>query len=86
MNVANLFLRAGRAHADLPEVARGPDVLLSYGELVRRGAVLAAHLRAAPESRATRDRPYMRPMVGQPLMSVACRARISFTRSDRLSL
>ena len=39
MNVANLFLRAGRAQAERPAVALGSDVLLSYGELVRRGAV-----------------------------------------------
>jgi long-chain acyl-CoA synthetase len=47
MNVANLFLRAGRAHADLPALALGADVLLSYGQLVRRGAVLAGRLRDA---------------------------------------
>jgi long-chain acyl-CoA synthetase len=44
MNVANLFLRASRAHADLPAVALGPDVLLSYGQLIRRGAILAGRL------------------------------------------
>jgi long-chain acyl-CoA synthetase len=47
MNVANLFLRAGRAHGELPAVALGPDVLLCYGELARRGAVLAGRLREA---------------------------------------
>src|SRR5918996_2378330 len=47
MNLANLFVRAGRAHGELPAVALGPDVLLSYGQLVRRGAVLAGRLRAA---------------------------------------
>jgi long-chain acyl-CoA synthetase len=47
MNIASLFLRAGRTHADLPAVALGPDVLLSYGQLVRRGAVLAGQLSAA---------------------------------------
>ncbi|HEX2478567.1 MAG TPA: AMP-binding protein [Geminicoccaceae bacterium] len=46
MNLANLFMRAGRAHGELPAVALGADVLLSYGELVRRGAVLAGRLRA----------------------------------------
>ena len=47
MNIANLFMRAGRAHAELPAVALGADVLLSYGQLVRRGAVLAGRLREA---------------------------------------
>jgi long-chain acyl-CoA synthetase len=47
MNIANLFVRAGRAHADLPAVALGTDVLLSYGQLARRGAILAGCLRAA---------------------------------------
>jgi long-chain acyl-CoA synthetase len=47
MNVANLFLRAGRGHPDRPGVALGSDVLLSYGQLVRRGAVLAGRLREA---------------------------------------
>jgi long-chain acyl-CoA synthetase len=47
MNIANLFVRAGRTHGDLPAVALGPDVLLSYGQLVRRGAVLAGQLHAA---------------------------------------
>src|SRR5918994_3480820 len=45
MNIANLFVRAGRTHAELPAVALGRDVLLSYGQLVRRGAVLAGRLR-----------------------------------------
>jgi long-chain acyl-CoA synthetase len=45
MNVANLFLRAGRTHTDLPGVALGSDVLLSYGRLVRRGAIIASRLR-----------------------------------------
>ncbi|MGH6895492.1 MAG: AMP-binding protein [Geminicoccaceae bacterium] len=47
MNIASLFVRAGRTHADLPAVALGPDVLLSYGQLVRRGAILAGRLHAA---------------------------------------
>ncbi|MGH6886297.1 MAG: AMP-binding protein, partial [Geminicoccales bacterium] len=47
MNIASLFVRAGRTHAELPAVALGPEVLLSYGELVRRGAILAGHLHAA---------------------------------------
>ena len=47
MNIANLFSRAGRTHAELPAVALGPDVLLSYGQLARRGAIMAGRLRAA---------------------------------------
>jgi long-chain acyl-CoA synthetase len=46
MNIASLFLRAGRAHAGRPAVALGPDVLLSYADLVRRGAVVAGQLQA----------------------------------------
>jgi long-chain acyl-CoA synthetase len=45
MNVAKLFLRAGRAHGERPAVARGGEVLLTWAELVRRGAVLAGGLR-----------------------------------------
>jgi acyl-CoA synthetase (AMP-forming)/AMP-acid ligase II len=45
VNIANLFVRAGREHSDLPAVALGVDVLLSYGELARRCAVLAGRLR-----------------------------------------
>jgi long-chain acyl-CoA synthetase len=45
MNVANLFLRAARSHVDLPAVALGPDVLLSYGQLVQCGAIIAGRLR-----------------------------------------
>ena len=47
MNIASLFTRAGRTHAGLPGVALGPDGLLSYGQLVRRGAIIAGRLRAA---------------------------------------
>ena len=47
MNIANLFVRAGRAHGDLPAVALGPDVLLHYRQLVRRGAIIAGRLRGA---------------------------------------
>jgi long-chain acyl-CoA synthetase len=45
MNVAKLFLRAGRTHADLPGVALGSDLLLSYGQLVRRSTIIAGRLR-----------------------------------------
>jgi len=45
MNVASLFVRAGRADAGLPALACGTEVLLTYGELLRRGAVIAAGLR-----------------------------------------
>jgi long-chain acyl-CoA synthetase len=47
MNLANLFVRAGRAHAELPAVALGADALLSYGQLAQRGAVLAGRLHDA---------------------------------------
>jgi long-chain acyl-CoA synthetase len=47
MNIAQLFLRAGRGHAGRPAVARGPELLMSYGELVRRAAVVAGRLGAA---------------------------------------
>ena len=46
MNLANLFMRAARGHAELPAVALGTDVLLNYGQLAQRGAVLAGRLRA----------------------------------------
>ena len=45
MNIATLFLRAGRTHGERPALALGPEVLLSYGELVRQGAVIAGQLR-----------------------------------------
>jgi long-chain acyl-CoA synthetase len=45
MNIATLFVRAGRAHGERPALALGPEVLLSYGELVRQGAVIAGQLR-----------------------------------------
>ena len=47
MNLAGLFVRAGRVHGELPAVALGADVLLSYRQLARRGAVLAGRLREA---------------------------------------
>ena len=45
MNIATLFVRAGRAHRERPALALGPAVLLGYGELVRQGAVIAGQLR-----------------------------------------
>ncbi len=45
MNIAHLFLRAGRGRAERPAVALGPDVLMTYGELTRRAAVMAGRLR-----------------------------------------
>jgi long-chain acyl-CoA synthetase len=45
MNIANLFVRAGRRLADGPAVALGPDVLLTHGALVRRAAAIAGALR-----------------------------------------
>jgi long-chain acyl-CoA synthetase len=44
MNIAHLFIRAAR-QPGRPAVARGPDVLMTYGELVRRAAVVAGRLR-----------------------------------------
>jgi long-chain acyl-CoA synthetase len=46
MNLANLFLRAARTHGERPAVTLGPKELLSYGELLRRGAIIAGQLRA----------------------------------------
>jgi long-chain acyl-CoA synthetase len=46
MNIAHLFIRAGRGHAGRPAVARGPDMLMTYGQLARRAAVMAGQLRA----------------------------------------
>jgi long-chain acyl-CoA synthetase len=45
MNVAELFARSARVHRDLPAVASGSEVLLTYGELVARGAILASQLK-----------------------------------------
>ena len=45
MNIATLFLRAGHTQSERPALALGPDVLLSYGELARQGAVIAGRLR-----------------------------------------
>jgi long-chain acyl-CoA synthetase len=47
MNIASLFVRASRGHAERPAVALGPDVLLSYGELMQRAAIMAKRLRQA---------------------------------------
>jgi long-chain acyl-CoA synthetase len=47
VNIANLFVRAGRRLADGPAIALGPDVLLSYGDLVQRAAAIAGALRAS---------------------------------------
>jgi long-chain acyl-CoA synthetase len=44
MNIADLFIRAAR-QPWRPAVALGPDVLMTYGELVRRAAVIAGRLR-----------------------------------------
>ncbi len=46
MNIAHLFIRAGRGQAERPAVARGAEVLMTWGELVRRAAVMAGRLRA----------------------------------------
>jgi long-chain acyl-CoA synthetase len=46
MNIAELFVRAARRHADGPAVALGADVLLTHDALVRRAAAIAGALRA----------------------------------------
>jgi len=46
VNIANLFLRAGRRLADGPAVALGPKVLLTHGALAARAAAMAGALRA----------------------------------------
>ncbi len=47
MNIAHLFIRAGCGRAERPAVAHGPDVLMTYGELAGRAAVIAGRLREA---------------------------------------
>ena len=46
MNLANLLIRAGRSNREAPACARGPDVVLRYGEMAGRVASLAGGLRA----------------------------------------
>jgi long-chain acyl-CoA synthetase len=46
MNIAQLFVRAGRADADRPALALGGDVTSTYGELLARAALIAGQLRA----------------------------------------
>jgi acyl-CoA synthetase (AMP-forming)/AMP-acid ligase II len=45
MNIAHLFIRAACGRAERPALARGPDVLMTYGELARRAALIAGQLR-----------------------------------------
>jgi long-chain acyl-CoA synthetase len=45
LNIARLFAHAGRVFAERPALASGTDVLLDYGALVRRSAIIAARLR-----------------------------------------
>jgi long-chain acyl-CoA synthetase len=45
MNLAQLFLRAGRAHGERPAVATGTEPVLDYRALVGRAAILAGNLR-----------------------------------------
>ena len=45
MNIAHLFIRAGRGQAERPAIARGTEALVTWGELVRRAAVMAGRLR-----------------------------------------
>ena len=44
MNLANLLIRAGRAHADRPAIACGANLLASYGAVAARVARLAGGL------------------------------------------
>ena len=63
MNIASLFVRAGRADAGRPALALGADVTLTYGELVaarrrdRRAAALAARAAAGRSGRAGDEEP-----------------------------
>lgn len=45
MNIASLFVRAGRSLADRPALARGDAVLLTHGQLLRKAATIAGRLR-----------------------------------------
>ena len=45
MNIANLFVRNSRRHADRPALALGSDVILSHRQLVQRSAAIAGKLR-----------------------------------------
>ena len=44
MNIASLFVRNGRALAELPALAEGERVLLSHGELLEKAARIAGYL------------------------------------------
>ena len=46
MNIANLFVRSGRADGERPALALGGEITLTYAELARRGAMMAGQLRA----------------------------------------
>ena len=45
MNIASLFVRAGKTLTDRPALALGDRVLLNHGELLRKAAAIAGHLR-----------------------------------------
>ena len=45
MNIASLFVRAGRTLAERPAVAAGDTVLLNHGDFMKKAASIAGHLR-----------------------------------------
>jgi len=46
MNIASLFVRNGKTLSDLPALAEGERVLLNHGQLIKRAACIAGHLRS----------------------------------------
>ena len=44
MNIANLLVRAGRAHGERPAIVQGTQVRCDYRELARRAAAIASGL------------------------------------------
>ena len=45
MNLAQLLIKAARTHGRRPAISRGHEVVLSYGQLLKRAAVIAHNLR-----------------------------------------
>jgi len=45
MNIASLFVRNGMTLADRPALAEGGDIILSHGQLLKKAAEIAGHLR-----------------------------------------
>ncbi len=46
MNLAQLLIKAARAHGRRPAISRGDETVLTYGQLLQRVAVMAGNLRA----------------------------------------